>query len=241
MEDFKNTKTSEGFSVGPIEDAKIEGLDAKKVTYYGAYDEQTKIKAVFMTTMKDSTIYYLQYAAFNDFYDPYIFVFDSVLSSLRLPRKVVIEKGVDPAIPVAQTDRFSDDYIQLEYPANFATADVPKKGDIVSSVRFIGNRDGSRQDCTIDIDIRPAKKLTLDKVVAQNSKFFNVTSRGETRISGEKSVFLNYNPKVRNVASRIYFVVKNDRIYRIILNYYVPMKKDFLPAFEKVVASIRLK
>ena len=45
----------------------------------------------------------------------------------------------------------------------------------------------------------------------------------------------------KDVASRAYFVVKNDKIYRVIFNYYAPAKKDFLPAFEKSVASIRIK
>jgi len=199
------------------------------------------MKAVYVATLKDSVIYTVQYAAFGDLFDSYVSIFDSVITSLRLPQKIVIEKGVNPAIPVAQTERYSDDYLQLEYPANFGTNDVQKKGDVVSAVRFVGNQNGSRQDCTIDIDVRPAKKLSLDKVVTQNSKFFNVKSKGEMTISGEKSIYMNYVPPRANISSRVYFIVKNDRIYRIILNYYTPMKKDFLPAFEKVVASIRLK
>jgi hypothetical protein len=39
----------------------------------------------------------------------------------------------------------------------------------------------------------------------------------------------------------VYFVVKNDKFYRIIFNYYEPAKKDFLPAFEKSIASLRIK
>jgi hypothetical protein len=76
----------------------------------------------------------------------------------------------------------------------------------------------------------------------QNSKFFNPKFKGETNIGGEKASYINYTPpKARNIDSRVYFIVKNNKIYRIILNYYTPMKKDFLPAFEKVIASIRLK
>ena len=242
IQDFKNNKTAEGFTVKEIEDAKIEGLAAKKVTYSGAYDENTKIKAVCVATLKDSTIYYVQYAAFNDLFEPYQIVLDSVLASLTLPQKIVIPKGVNPAIPLTQTEKYSDNYIQLEYPANFGSNEMPKKGDMISGVRFAGNKDGMRNDCSIDIDIRPAKKLSLEKVVEQNSKFFSPKSKSETKVGGDRAIFLNYvPPKVKNIESRVYFIVKNDKIYRIILNYYAPMKKDFLPAFEKVVASIRLK
>ncbi len=242
VQDFKATKESEGYKVTEMEDVKINGLDGKKVTYSGVIDEKTKIKAIYAATLKDSTIYYVQYAAFNDLFGQSKSVFDSVLASLILPQKIVIPKGINPAIPLAQVEKYSDNYIQLEYPANFGPNEIPKKGDMISGVRFAGNKDGMRNDCSIDIDIRPAKKLSLGKVVAQNSKFFNPKSQGETNVSGDKAIYLNYVPqKVRNIESRVYFIVKNDVIYRIILNYYAPMRKDFLPAFEKVIASIRLK
>ena len=36
-------------------------------------------------------------------------------------------------------------------------------------------------------------------------------------------------------------MVKNDKIYRIIFNYFTAMKADFLPVFEKTVGSIVAK
>jgi hypothetical protein len=240
IQDLKSGKTAEGFTVKEIEDASIDGLSAKKVVYTGAYDENTKISTICAATLKDSVMYYVQFSAFNKLFEPNKFVFDSVMASLSLPKKIVIEKGVDPAIPLAQIERYSDNFLQLEYPANFGASDVAKKGDVVSAVRFMGTNKDSRNDCSIDIDVRPAKKLSLDKVVDQNSKFFKASSKGNITVGGEKSVFLNYS-LVKNVDSRVYFIVKNDKIFRIILNYSSPMKKDFLPAFEKVIASIRFK
>ena len=240
IQDFKNSKTAEGFAVKEIEDATIEGLGAKKVTYIGAYDENTKISAIYAATLKDSTIYYVQYSAFNNLFEPYKVVFDSVMSSLSLPRKIIIEKGVNPAIPIAQTERYSDNFLQLEYPANFGSTDMPKKGNVMSAVRFMGVNKDSRNDCTIDIDVRPAQKLSLEKVVEQNSKKINATSKGNAKIGDERSVYFNETPQ-RGIERRTYFVVRNDKFFRIILTYYVPMKKDFLPAFEKVIASIRFK
>jgi hypothetical protein len=240
IKDFKNTKTADGFVVGQIEDATLGGSPAKKVTYSGIFPENVKMKAVCIATLKDSTIYYVRYAAFSDLFEPYTMVFDSLIASLRLPQKIVIEKGVDPSIPIEQTERYSDDYLQLEYPANFGANDMPRKGGVISAVRFMGNRDGSRRDCTIDIDVRSAKGLSLESVVNQTSKKIDAKSRGNTSISGEKSVFLNEIPQ-KGVERRTYFVVKNDKFFRVILTYYAPMRKSFLPAFEKVIASIRLK
>jgi hypothetical protein len=240
IQSFITTKTTEGFAVKEIEDEKIDGLTSKKVNYAGAYDEKTKIRAICVATLKDSTIYYVQYAAFNDLFEPYKPVFDSVLASLILPQKIVIPKGVNPAIPLAQVEKYSDNYIQLEYPANFSPNELPKKGDMISGVRFAGNRDGMRNDCDINIDIRPAKKLTLEKVVEQNPRVVMAFSQGKATIGGEKAVFFNERPQ-SGIERRTYFVVKNDKFFRVMLTYYTPMKKDFLPAFEKVIASIRLK
>jgi len=240
MQDFKDGKTAEGFTVKNIEDASVEGLGAKKVAYAGAYEENIKISAICVATLKDSTIYTVQYSAFNKLFEPYKVVFDSIMNSLKLPQKIVVEKGVDPAIPVAQIERYSDDNLQLEYPANFGATDAAKKGEVISAVRFMGTNKDSRNDCTIDIDARPAKKLTLEKVVEQNSKKINATSKGNAKIGGENSVFFNETPQ-KSIERRTYIVVKNDKFFRIILTYYVPMKKDFLPAFEKVIASIRFK
>jgi hypothetical protein len=237
---YKADQESAGFTIKGSGAAKMENLEAKQITYAGAYDVQTKITAVRVATLKDSTIYYVQFSGFNETYEPYKHVFDSVMATLTLPTKIVIAKGIDPAIPLQQVEKYVDNYLQLECPANFGSNEMPKKGDMIAGVKFSGNQQGMRNDCDINIDIRPAKKLTVEKVIEQNTKFFKSTSKGETKISGEKALYLNYSP-AKNIDSRVYFIVKNDKIYRIIMNYYTPMKKDFLPAFEKVVASIQLK
>ena len=58
--------------------------------------------------------------------------------------------------------------------------------------------------------------------------------------TGQKAAFINYSP-VKNINSRVYFMVKNDKIYRVIFNYFTAMKADFLPVFEKIVGSIVIK
>lgn len=240
IQSYYKEQTDAGFEVLPIESTTLEGLPAKKVEFKGAYDQETRIHGIRIATVKDSVIYFVQFAAFNKMYDPYRFVLDSVANSLTLPKKIVVEKGVDPAIPFAETERYSSDFLEFQYPINFTVIDLPKKGSVLYNIQVIGKLEGFRKDCDIQIDVRPAQKLNVDKVVEQNLKFYKVTSRGETKISGEKAIYLNYSP-IKNIESRVYFVVKNDKIYRITLNYFAPMKNSFLPAFEKVVASIRIK
>jgi hypothetical protein len=237
---YKSDQENAGFTIKSVVDVKIEGLGAKQVTYAGAFDEQTKITAVRAATFKDSAIYYVQYAGFNEMYEPYKLVFDSVINTLTLPKPKI--KSKDPnafVIPSVDTKIIKNNVLDVSVPENMNDTYPPSKGEVT----FAMNLKIYRDDCTIDIDVRPAKKLTLEKIVEQNSKkISNVTGKGTVSIGGEKAQYLNYiTPKVKGVKSRIYFLVKNDKMYRIFMNYYGPMEKDFLPAFEKVIASIRLK
>jgi hypothetical protein len=239
IQDFKNNKTAEGYVVKEIEDAKIEGLDAKKVSYAGVIDEKTKLKGICIATLKDSVIYYVQFSGFNDQFDAYRPVLDSVLNSLTLPKPKVQSKDPNAfVLPSQYTKVIKNNVLEMTVPDNMNETYPTPKGEVA----FAMNLKIYREDCTMDADVRPAKKLTLDKVVEQNSKkIANVTGKGGTvTISGENARFFNYSP-ARGIKSRIYFTVKNNKIYRFIFNYYAPMEKEFLPAYEKVVASIRLK
>jgi hypothetical protein len=241
---YQKEQQDAGFTVKDTEPVSIEGLAGSKVQFAGNFDETTRVTTIRAAVVKDSVLYYFQYSAFNDLFEPYKLVFDSVLTSLVLPRKIVVEKGVDPAIPFVTTQKFQNEEITLDYPENFNVTSLPLKGEQTFRIQIVGSLDGARQDCAFDISSRPAKKLTVDKVVAQNEKNFSPISKGESQISGEKAVFFNYKIKdarFAQVKNRVYFVVKNDKLYQVIFNYFAPKEKEFLPPFEKLVASIRIK
>lgn len=238
IDDYRADREAAGFGIKSVDNAKIEGLGAKEITYAGAYDEQTKITAVRAATLKDSIIYYVQYAAFNDLYVPYRVVFDSVMATLTLPKpKAATTNPNAEVIPEAETKVIKNSVLDITVPFNMMETYPAPKGDVT----FTMNLKIYRNDCTIEIDVRSAKKLTLDKVADQNSKKLkNASGPIVATIGSEKAKFFNYSV-MKSVKSRIYFIVKNDKIYRVMMNYYAPMEKDFLPAFEKAIASIRLK
>jgi hypothetical protein len=170
-------------------------------------------------------------------YDSYKAVYDSALSSLTLPKPRVIAKNVDPSLPVEEFDKYANDVLEVAYPANFSPSIEKPKGEVTFAMKI----KGYREDCFVTVDIRPAKKLSLDKVVEQNSKSFkDAKSKTSMTLGGEKAVYLNFSP-MKSVDGRVYFMVKNDKFYRIITYYYSPMKKSFQPAFDKLVASVRFK
>jgi hypothetical protein len=234
MNSLKQDLTASGYTVEGIEPSKLEDAPASRITYNGRFDAKNKISVIRTVAIKDSTLYTVSYEAFNDFFEPYTVVNDSVLATIELPKPKAVP--VNPTVPSTEFETFSNSVLDISYPNNFETLSPPPSGE----VQFMLQIQGYRKDSNILVDVRPAKKLTLDKVVEQNAKFFKPTSRGKTKIDGLDATYLNYSPQ-REIESRVYFVVKNDKVYRVILNYYQPDRKIFLPSFEKVIASIRIK
>jgi hypothetical protein len=235
--DFKDDKVQSGFDIKATTDKTIEGLRAIEIAYAGFYDKETKISGTSTIAWKDSSFYHLTYEAFNDLYEPYKVVYDSALASLTLPKPRIVAKNVDPSLPIEEFDKYANEVLELAYPANFSPSIEKPKGEETFALKV----KGYREDCFVTVDVRPAKKLSLEKVVDQNSKSFrDAKAKTNTSVSGEKAVYLNFTP-VSNIDGRVYFMVKNDKFYRIITYYYSPMKKSFQPAFDKVIASIRFK
>jgi hypothetical protein len=233
---YAKERKSEGFNVSKIDTIMVDSTDARKFTYYGNFTQKTKLSRTRIYAIRDSVQYYLEYGAFNDLFQPYSYIMDSLQASIRLPRRKAKGAAADESLPSITFTEFSNNFLRISYPDNFGTATPSVKGDTKFSLEI----KGYRQDCNVRIDILPAKGLTVEKVFDQNQgKFARVSGKGETTIAGLKAMFLNYTP-AKDVASRAYFVVKNDQVYRIIVNYFAPKRGDFLPAFEKTVGSLKI-
>lgn len=234
VEEERGDLGSSGYNLKPVEHVTIDGSPALKFGYAGRVTEKTVLEAVRVVTLKDTVLYKATFWAFNEYFAPWTAVIDTFVATAVLPRAKAAK--VDESIPSTTYETLDNAVLSISYPNNFNPTMPAPKGD----VQFIMMLGGYRNDSNILIDVRPAKKLTVEKVIDQVSKSYKPTSTGSATIDGLKAPFLNYSTS-KGVASRAYFVVKNDKIYRIIFNYYEPAKKDFLPAFEKSVASIRIK
>ncbi|MDZ7363827.1 MAG: hypothetical protein ONB46_24390 [candidate division KSB1 bacterium] len=238
---FIKDRSSEGFLGKTAKEIipqtiMLDSTEARKFTYYGNYTQQNKVTTTRVYAIRDSVVYYLEYAAFNDFFEPYSHLMDTLIASIRLPRPKVKAAGADPSLPSTTFTDFSNSFLRISYPDNFEAATPSVKGETKFSLEI----KGYRQDCTVRIDVLPAKGLSVEKVFEQNQgKFSRVSGKGETTIAGTKALFLNYSP-AKDIGSRAYFLVKNDQVYRIIMNFYAPKRADFLPAFEKTVGSLRI-
>jgi len=200
---------------------------SKSVTIYGRR----------IVTMRDSVFYYVNLAGFNEDYNLYSAVFDTVLSSVKLPKPKVAVSKVDESKPSAEWTKYPGEFFEIQYPDNFEYTFPPKKGETIFSMSI---HHKIRQDCAIQIDVLPAKKLTVAKVFDQNKARFKPKSTNDTKISGLDAKYLTYAPEPK-VDGRAYFVVKDDKVYRLVVTWYQPMAADYVPVFEKAVSSLKIK
>ena len=228
---------SSGFTVLPTESKQLGTVPAKQVSYGGRFTEDTKMQAIRLIAFQDTLVYTLGYTAFNELYTPNKFLLDSLIASFEFPRPKSAAVEKDPTMPSENLQNFENNFIKVSFPENFDPTFPQAKGEQA----FAMDIRGMRLDCNIHIDALPAKGLTVEKVFDQNSKKFpKAGAKGETTIDGLKAIYVNYAGG-KDIESRVYFFVKQDKVYRVILNYFQPRKKDFLPVFEKTVASLHIK
>lgn len=236
VQGLQNDLKDRGFQITDVKSQILSGLPGTIVQYNGILSKNSKIFAVQASAAQDSFLYTLKYEAFNDLFEQTKAVFDSACMSLILPKPKKVEANVDPSIPSKEFVAYSNNLFKITYPDNFEVSTPNPKAPAELSVEI----KGYRQDSYIWIDVIPAQKLTVEKVFEQNSKIYKSTSKNESTIDGNKAIYLNYSPR-KEIQSRVYFLVKNDKIFRIIMNYYAPMRKSYLPAFEKCINSLKLQ
>lgn len=238
VQSFKDELRQEQAQIDPDVQTTLAGSPAIKIPYSLKVDSKNTIYSYRVMTVVDSMLYGYEVAGFNDFYKIYKNVFDSVESTYHIVPKAVQQAQLpENLIPSTTLATYQNDYYLIQYPDNFTAQTKKASGDILAS-EYI---QGYRADCTIQIDVLDAKHLNVDKVFEQNKgKYPNISHTEKIKIDGLDAYRIDYSP-VRDILSRAYFVVKNNKVVRVTLNWYKPMQNDYLPAFEKTVASLKLK
>ena len=233
---LKSDLGGSGFDIAAAEAATLVGLPASLVHYRGAIDKDNVIEAVQVSAIRDSMLFTVKYEAFNKMFASCRPALDTVLATLTLPKPKPTGSPEEMSAPSAESAKFDNERLAVSYPGNFETSFPKPKAPTEFSLQI----KGYRQDSYIQIDVMPAGGLSAEKVVEQNAKFYKETSRGTATVDRVATTYLNYSP-MKDVQSRVYFLVKNDRVYRVIMNYYAPMRSAYLPAFEKSVGSLAVK
>ncbi len=223
------------FRVTGEEAIKLVNTDAIKINYIFQLTSKIALHGYQIVVLKDSVPTYIEYAGVGKAFDDYKIVIDTVLTSIRLAHKLVRTVN-EPGKPSSDFAVHSDRYIEFKYPDNYNSVGVP----IGNNLSVYELRSSARQDCAIHFDVFGAKKLSVERVFEQNKGKYRGRSNGQTTIDGQKALYLICSP-MANVDSRVYFIVKNDRAIRLTLSYYKPQEADYMAAYDKVLASVRIK
>jgi len=219
--------------VKPEQPVTVAGKEASKVPFAANYGGKNIVYGHHIMLAADSIVYDLGFSGFGGHYEAYAAVFDAVLGSFE-PAKPAV-KGRDETLPSETMTEYDAKMFMFQYPENFNFTNPPKgKNDIVIGLR------GIRQDCNILFDVFGAKGLTLEKVVEQNKGKYRGAAQGKATVGGEPAVTLTLSA-AKDVDRMVYFVVKNDKVIRITLDWYKPHKEAYAAAYGKVISSIKFK
>jgi hypothetical protein len=221
------------FQVQPEEKVTVNGIEGTKVKYAANWGKGSIIRGHHVYLAKDSLLYDLGFAGFGQFYDAYAAVFDASLSSFKPAKQK--EKERDETLPSESYSTFNGKAFSFDYPENFNSTNPTKgKYDEVAEFR------GVRQDCSIRFDVSAAKGLTLEKVFQQNKGLIRGGVPGKATVAGQPAMTLT-GAVTKDVVRRMYFIVKDDKIIRITTDWYKPQTDQYNAAYDKVIASVKLK
>jgi hypothetical protein len=220
-------------TVKPEQPVTVAGKEATKIPYVANYGGKNILYGHHIMLAADSIVYDLGFSGFGDNYEAYSAIFDASLNSFE-PAKLAV-KGRDETLPSESMSEYDAKMFTFQYPENFNFTNPPK-----GTFELALELHGYRQDCSIRFDVFDAKKLSVDKVFEQNKGKYKSKGTGKATIGGENALYLSYAPTPQ-VESRAYFVVKNDKVVRVTMNWYKPQQDAYLPAFEKVIGSVKFK
>jgi hypothetical protein len=233
MKQIKDDLAATGVALQQDQAVTVAGVPATKVPYVANYGGSNIINGHHVFVPGDSAMYDIGFAGFGEYYGAYGAIFDASLNSFKLPKPKVA--GRDETLPSESMADYDAKLFTFKYPENFEFTNPPK-GTFEMAIELRGYR----QDCTIRFDVFGAKGLTVEKVFDQNKGKYKARGTGKATMGGEPALFVNY-PSRPDVDSRAYFVVKNDKVLRVTMNWYKPATSSYLPVYEKVIGSLQFK
>jgi hypothetical protein len=227
------------------EQVTLNGMPATKISYTFEV-EDTRFTAERYYVVRDSVVTYLETAVIGD-YNSYAAVFDTVRASF-VPGSMVMRAmptdttgGAAPAdtqlveAPSPTMKGYSGSHFNIQYPSNFSPG-TARAGGAMASMTF----SGARNDSYFQVDVIDPKGMTLDQIVEQNKRNYGGRAASAATVGGQKGFVFNYSGG-EDVASRAYFVIANNKLYRITVNWYKPQQDLYLAAFEKSLGSFQAK
>jgi hypothetical protein len=219
--------------VGKEEPVTIDGKNGVRVPYTARYSSDVQETGQHIYISADTLLYDIQTAGFADLFQAYKAVFDASVQSFQFPKPV--PKGRDVTLPSENLTEYDSKLFTFEYPDNYTFESIPKReNELAISLR------GVNKSCSIQFIVFGAKNLSLEQVFDQNKGSFRGAVSGKATIGGQPAMTLTYSP-ARDVERRFYFIVRNNKVYRITMDWYKPQRAEYLAAYDKVLSSFKFR
>ena len=218
----------------------IDGVQGTMQTYQFPLNDGVFQGEIYYAQKDADIVTIVTFEAFASTFEKYKDKFAEILKSVKLGHIPV--KGPDTVKKVVEADppseklvNYSGDGFSIKISDNMDVKN-PKIGGVLKSYQFIGERRG---DCDIRIDIIDgSKQKSVEKIADQNKAAHKNVNPNATNLGGQKAMLFSYSP-VGGVQSKVWYVVKGEKCFRITMNWFTGEEAMFKPIFEKSVNSIR--
>jgi len=230
----------EGATLEPDQNIMFSERPAVMFAYSYRVDESTRLSGYTVLAVADSSLYTFTAEGFNDHFSANKAIIDSTFRSTRLMAKKTAASF--SSAPSSTMSSFTSEQFDIDYPDNFESR-IPTKGkDVVAAAEF----KGYRADSNIRVEVVPAKKNTLEKIVetykaSYDKGGYRVKRAAQTTIGGENFSYIDLAAKKYDVDARAYLTVKNDKVYHVFMTWYRPEANVYVPVFENSIKTLKLK
>jgi hypothetical protein len=225
-------------------DVTIDGVPGKKLVYSFPLGGGMFNGMMFFAAKDSLKATILTIECFDDSYEGYKNSFDEIIASFKLAKSpapksadttFITEEAPFPSATLAPR---GGDGFEIGVPDNFKAENIGKASNALRAWSFLGDRRG---DSFIKIETFDAsKQKDLKKIVEENRASFGNASLKQTTLGGKQAFLLDYKAG-GTVKGKVWFAINGDKMYRVTLNWFTGEEKEFLPIFEKSVASFKFQ
>jgi len=240
---FKSLREFQEIAYDPDEKIMIDGVEATKMTYHFPLSDG-EYKGFTILAAKDSTMAtIIKFRSFADGYDLYQDKVNDIVSSIRLAQTP--EKRSDTLFVASEEFPFPSETLvsksgkgfSISIPDNFKAVNASASGAEYSQ-KYEGMR---RVDSYVQVDIIDASKQSnLKKIVEQTTGGIQNKKETSIKMDGNEAVLIEYAASSK-IQRRLYYVVKNKKLYRITADWFKDEQEQYLPVFEKMINSFKIK
>ncbi len=233
-------KEIEGATIEPDQNIMFSERPAVMFAYSYRVDQSTTLKGYTVMALADSSLYKFSAEGFNEHFSANKAIIDSTFRSARLMAKKTAASF--SSAPSSTMSSFTSEQFDIDYPDNFESS-IPSKGkDDIAVAEF----KGYRADSKIRVEVVPAKKNALEKIVetykaSYDRGGYRVKRAVQATIGGENFSLIDLAAKKYDVDGRAYLTVKNDKVYHVFMTWYRPETSVYVPVFESSVKTLKLK